>query len=116
MAEFLGKNVPLLTRAIAFANGAGVSFVTLTGAQTVTLKSPQVSFTDPGGASRNVTYPDTKGAAMFWLVLNTADAAENLVLKDPAGTTLVTVNQDEGGFVATDGTTWDAVSFAIALA
>lgn len=115
MADFKGKTFPLLTRLLGFADGQGVSFTTASAAITYTLASPQVNFIDPGGASRDVTFPATRGASVVWVVLNTADAAENLVIKDPAANTLVTVNQNEGGIIATDGTTWDAVAFTIAL-
>lgn len=115
MADFKGKNPGVINRAIAFADGAGVSFITATGAVTLTMASPHLLFFDCGGASRNLTYPDTKGRGCEWRVVNTSDAAEDITVKDPAGNTIITVSQNEMGIIGTDGTTWDGAIIAIAL-
>ena len=67
---------------------------------------------DPGGASRNVDLPgvaegleDSDGA--WFMVLNTANAAEDLTVRDPAGATVATVSQNQRAlFVGTGGETW----------
>lgn len=115
MADFKDKSINALSRAIAFTGGAGVSFVTAAGAITLTMASPHLLFLDPDGSNRNVTMPSTNGHGCTWIVVNTAGGAEDLVLKDPAGNTIITVSQNELGIVGTDGTTWDGAIVAIAL-
>lgn len=89
---------------------------TLSGGRTLTRASAQILKLDPGGASRNVTLPAAEDGLWFDFT-NAADAAENLVIKIPDGTTLATVNQNEGALVACDATpTWTLVRvFTIAL-
>lgn len=113
--DFKGKNLAPLTRAISFANGAGVSIDTLAGNVTLTTASANFLAFDPDGSHRDVTFPDTKGHSMVWEVYNWAGGAENLVLKDPAGNTLLTVNQNESARVMTNGSTWKAFMIAISL-
>jgi hypothetical protein len=86
----------------------GVEAATLTGARTLDGTSAHVQVLDPGGASRNVTLP-ADGDGLVFLVRNTADAAENLVIKDADGNTIATINRDEWAIVAGDGTTWYAL-------
>ena len=61
---------------------------------------------DPGGAHRDVTLPAestvSPSGRMFW-ILNAADAAENLVLKDDGGATIATANQNESALVYNAG-------------
>ena len=94
----------------AWGNVAQLGPQTLTGTLTLTLAEYNCNFLklDPGGASRNVLlWPelDMKGATVF--IVNGADAAENLVLKEDTGTTTIaTVNQNEGAWIQCDGTNW----------
>ena len=82
-----------------------ISVRTLTGADTLTAQARNVQKLDPGGASRDVTVPaDADG--LFYIFLNAADAAENLVIKDAAAATIVTIGQDEGAAVYCEGGTW----------
>ena len=73
---------------------------TLTGATQLTGASSQLLKLDPGGAARNVNLPgiaegvaDTDG--LVFVITNAADAAENLVILDPAAATVVTISQNE---------------------
>lgn len=73
---------------------------------------------DPGGASRNVllwSEADCKGG--WVLIINRADAAENLVVKDSTNTTtLGTINQNRAGLFECNGTAWSlSAIFTIAL-
>lgn len=80
---------------------------TLTGNVTLTPAYPSMLKLDPGGSSRNVTLEaeaDSNGAVRFFV--NAADAAENLVIKDDAASTIVTINQNEAAIVYCDGTSW----------
>ena len=82
-----------------------VSVRTLTGADTLTEQSRNIQKLDPGGASRDVTVPaDADG--LFYVFLNAAGTAENLVIKDAAAATIVTIGQDEGAAVYCEGGTW----------
>ena len=65
---------------------------------------------DPGGSHRNVTLPAvTNNAGLDYVIVNKADAAENLVVKNAGGSTIITINQAEVGWVFTDGTSWYGV-------
>jgi hypothetical protein len=80
---------------------------TLTGALTVDHTYPNMLKLDPGGAHRDVTL-DAVGVSpglLRWVV-NAADAAENLVLKNAGGSTIATVNQNEEAIVFCDGDEW----------
>lgn len=81
---------------------------TLTGATTVDGTYGNFVKMDPGGASRNVTLPAEEGRKGAWFFFaNAADAAENLVIKDDAANTIVTINQNEGAVVWCDGAAWN---------
>ena len=87
---------------------------TLTGAVTLVRNSTRVQRMNPGGASRNVTLPanDLEGWEFFFV--NTAGAAENLVIKNAAGTTIVTVEQNQAGFVWNASGAWTGFAFSAA--
>lgn len=97
----------------ARGNVAQLGLQTLTGTLTLTLAeyNCNVLKLDPGGASRTVNlWPelDMKGAVVF--IVNAADAAENLVLKeDTSTTTIATINQNEAALVFSDGTNWNLI-------
>jgi hypothetical protein len=85
----------------------GVGFRTLTGAVICDKATETIAFWDPGGAHRDVTMLDEEQAnGLLHVFVNQADAAENLVIKDDAGSTILTIGQGEWGLVACDGTTW----------
>jgi hypothetical protein len=96
---------------LALKNGLNVE--TLTGTFTLTKQSATFQKLDPGGASRNVVLPAIDPAYGPFLIENTADAAENLVVKAPDGTTTIaTLARGEAAWlmVDTDGTdAWVAV-------
>ena len=72
---------------------------------------------DPGGAARDVTLPTeaasggTSSMAVEITILNAADAAEVITIKNDAGTGLTgaTPTQAEGSIVTCDGTSWWAI-------
>jgi hypothetical protein len=79
---------------------------TLTGTLTLTAESPDILDLDPGGASRNVVLPadaaDLRGRKFY--IYNSADAAENLVIKQSDGsTTVITIAQGKAGEVWLSG-------------
>jgi hypothetical protein len=83
---------------------------TLAGARVITadeIERYQAFAFDPGGAGRNVDLPalaSSAGAILF--IANTADAAEVLTIRNPAGATIVTPTQAEAAVVWCDGTAW----------
>lgn len=89
-----------------------VTTLTLTAAYTISDDEGDVMVIDPGGASRNVTLPAAAShkGRVIWIV-NTADAAEDLVLKD-VSTTVDTISQNERGWVVSDGANWFGVTGA----
>ena len=87
---------------------------TLSGNVTLTERDGRIHRFDPGGSSRNVTLfagsPENQGR-MDWFY-NTADAAENLVIKDAAGNTLATAGQAKSvGVICTGSATTSHVVF-----
>jgi len=70
---------------------------TLSGAVTLTRFDGKFHIFDPGGAHRDVTIyaggPEDVGRSEYFY--NTADAAENLVIKDSAASTLITLGQSQ---------------------
>lgn len=88
---------------------------TLTGTLTLAADSPPLQALDPGGAGRDVLLPAEERGLVF-VIVNTADAAEALTVKEDGGvTTIGTVAGSAGGatnergiFVC-DGTTWYAL-------
>lgn len=99
-----------------------VVFETLSGAVDLSTTAgrftrPFVWAPDPGGAHRDVTLEaEADAAGMLRLVVNRADAAENLVLKDDAANTIATINQNKAGLLWCNGTSWQLVFvFTVAL-
>ncbi len=71
---------------------------------------PNTLYFDPGGASRDVTLPAEASSSGKWFrIVNEADAAENLVVKDDGGSTIVTIGQNEEAQVTCNGTAWKGV-------
>lgn len=80
---------------------------TLEGALTLDDSYPNNLRLDPGGAHRDITLPAvaTNEGVEFHIV-NAADNAENLVVKNAGGDTIVTINQNETARVYCNGTAW----------
>ena len=81
--------------------------VTLAGNLTLTKKSSVMQYLDPGGSGRDITLPaeaDSDGLAFF--IVNTADNAEDLTVKDDTPATVGVIGQNEIGILLCDGTTW----------
>ena len=82
--------------------------VTLGADKVLTKKSPTVQFLDPGGAARNVTLPpEADSAGLFFIIVNQADAAEIITVRDDTPTTVVTPTQNEVAVVVCNGVTWE---------
>src|SRR5687768_8393865 len=69
---------------------------TMTGDETLTVKSSQFQRLDPGGADRTVTLPSVgTDDGYFFVVANAADAAETITVEDADASTVVEINQGE---------------------
>jgi hypothetical protein len=87
---------------------AGYLTATLAGNVTLAVDThPMVCGFDPGGSARDVTLDgsaatDSSIHGLFRMIVNKADGAENLVLKDAAASTIATLNQNEAAIVYHD--------------
>jgi hypothetical protein len=87
----------------------------LTGNVTLTKASKFVQVLDPGGAHRNVTLPDVAASKGYvFTFVNTANAAENLVIKNAGASTIVTIGQNQSGWAFSNGLTWYGAAFTSA--
>lgn len=78
---------------------------TLAGNLTLTSDYPSILRLDPGGSSRDVTWEaEANSEGVLRLIVNAADAAENLVIKDDGGSTIATVNEGDSALMYCDGT------------
>lgn len=98
----MGKSTALgkLLGNLAVPGGFGAE--TLTGTRTVALTDAQFLALDPGGSARDVTLPDVEQIAyngLFYVIANTADAAEALTIKDADGNTVASAGQNEAAVV-----------------
>lgn len=82
---------------------------TATGTITLTDDSKVIQFIDPGGANRDVVLPAESTDNHGFLIFNTADAAENLVVKNDGGTEEGTVYQGGAGWFVSNGSAWESV-------
>ncbi len=72
-----------------------------------TLLERNLLFIDPGGASRLVDLPaEADSDGKFHVIANTADAVEDLTVRDDAAATIVVISQDQVGFVFCNGVVW----------
>lgn len=73
---------------------------------------------DPNGGNKDVLLPaEASSEGLSFIILNIADAAENLVVKEDSDTTtILTVAQSGAGLFYCDGTTWYGYPLNSALA
>lgn len=99
--------------ALRVEQGRYVEIATLTGNITLDDTYPNVLKLDPGGSARDVTLPAVATSKYrTYDVINAADAAENLVVKNAGGSTIVTINQNERAVVWCDGSAWNLLYVA----
>ena len=98
------------TEIIAIAKGVGladyVDTETLAATKTFTDTDGPLQYLDPGGASRDVNLPAEASTNNPFIIVNTADAAENLVVKSDAPATIITIGQNQIGYLWSNGTVW----------
>lgn len=83
----------------------GVKSHTCTAAVVLTRNHARILALDPGGANRNVTLPVGKDGDVF-VIYNAADAAEDLVVRNPTPTTLTTLARGSTGMFGCVAGTW----------
>jgi hypothetical protein len=65
---------------------------------------------DPNGSARDVTLPANATSNHVFVIINTADAAETITVKNAAATTIGTVAQGETKIFVPSGSAWAMVS------
>lgn len=96
---------------LALVRAPSVHIATLTGDVTLDSTYPAILKLDPGGGARNVTLDAiATNAGLYRRIINAADAAENLVIKNAAGSTIGTANQNEQIEVYCDGSSWTLIA------
>lgn len=80
----------------------------LTAEKTLNIGDATMQVLDPGGGDKDVLLPaEASSDGLVFLIKNTADAAESLIVKEDSDTTTIgTVAQNEAGLFFCDGTTW----------
>jgi hypothetical protein len=88
-----------------FDVGAAVAS-TLTGDRVLVEADYPFLALDPGGAGRNIDLPAV-ARGLFYIIKNTADAAEVLTIRlTGGGATVCTPTQNETAILWNDGTNW----------
>lgn len=87
----------------------GTNVESLSGNKTITTNDVQVQLLNPNGANRDVTLYATPATSDSFVFKNTGSAGNNLVLKNNAGTTLITLANNVAAGVVYDGTNWQLV-------
>ena len=112
---------------IAFGGGGrqglqtGTQALTLSGDTDLALQNTSGDTTiernilvvDPGGASRNLDLPpEADSDGMFLIIVNSADAAETLTIRNDANDkTVATIGQNEEAIAVCNGTAWYGAAF-----
>jgi hypothetical protein len=95
-----------------FSNGTH-NIETLAGDRTLLLTDAHWQRLDPGGALRNVTLPAVTEGLWFHLT-NEPSSGFNLVVKNPATATLVTLGEGESCFAVCNASAWAIFGHAAA--
>ena len=100
--------IPALTLPNPVKIGSGHAAQSLSGNLVLGSSDAQFQRIDPNGSARDVTLPAEEASeGLFFWILNTANAAENLVVKNDAASTVVTISQNEAAVVVCDGSSWE---------
>jgi hypothetical protein len=91
--------------AVALLGGANVEAIA--AGKTLTAADATFQKLDPAGGAVNVDLPAEPSSNGIWFyIMNAADAAENITVRNDAAATIVTLNQNEAAIVICDGTSW----------
>ena len=98
MANYKGATPFNIPRPIAMPDGWNAE--TLAATKTLTLKDSMMQALDCGGSNRNVVLPSGHTKGRYFYIANKSDAAENITLQQPDGsTTAATINQNDMAIV-----------------
>ena len=88
---------------------------TMSGNETLVKQSPPMMFLDPA-AARNLTLPaEANSDGLTFIIVNTANAAEDITVLDDAAATVCVIGQNEMGMLVCDGATWRGMVTATGL-
>lgn len=91
----------------------GLAVRTLTGTLTLVVTDKFVQRLDPGGSARNVDLPaEADSTSLSFLIINTADDAELITVRDDAAATIGTIPRYGSALLTCDGTTWTISRFS----
>ena len=74
--------------------------------KTLVVTDYMLQFIDPAGAREVILPAEASSAGLMFIIVNTANAAETITVKDDAGGTVATVAKDYRAICFCDGTTW----------
>ncbi len=95
-------------------NFSGVNTSIMAADLVLVAESPTLQFLDPNAASRDVDLPaEADSVGKCFIIMSTAGGAENLVVKDDGGGTIITISQNEAGQVFCNGTVWKGFTSGI---
>jgi len=100
------------TKNVRAISGMKASHLTLDGGgsgnTTLLHTYPPVILLDPGGGAVDCLLPaEALSDGLMFFIINTADAVEAITVKEDSDTTtILTLDQNQGGWVVCDGTTW----------
>ncbi len=76
----------------------------------LTVDHPPVVILDPDGATRDVTLPaEASSIGLMFFILNGGDGSQILVIKDDGGSTIITLDFPDNGWVHCDGVKWRGI-------
>jgi len=90
--------------------GYGVNVETITAALTLVFGSAKYQIINGGASDRDVTLPALAKSKALWFYILNAGATNNLVVKNPAGTALATLQPNRACMVACNGTVWSVLT------
>jgi len=88
-----------------------VNIEAIAATRTLLVTDKQLQVLDPSGAARTVLLPaEADSDGLFFVVVNSADAAEVISVKEDSGTTTIaSLLQNEQCIVVCDGVTWKGI-------
>tara|TARA_R100001463_G_scaffold49901_3_gene99934 strand:- start:373 stop:705 length:333 start_codon:yes stop_codon:yes gene_type:complete len=102
---YSGKPFFKIPRPLLLAGG--VESQTISGDLELVDKDSLFQIIDGGGTHRVVTLPEKKSGKLY--MIHNSGTTHNLIVKNPAGATRVTLGNNEMCLVVCDGTTWHVI-------
>jgi hypothetical protein len=84
----------------------GTGFMTLGANLTLDADSPTIMTIDPTAARDLVLPAEADSVGLMFVILNAADAAEDITVKDDGAATIGTISQNEIGILFCNGVAW----------